>query len=262
MSQIRLTRHRHRKPPSSSRITRTQPAVEILERRQLLSANMDMWTNPSGGSWDVASNWSNGVPVSTDDVVIDVSGGTPTVTISANVETVNSITADDPLSITGGGLTVAADSTISGGLSMTGGSLEATGAGVSLIVDGATTISGASLYAEAGATLSLPNLATLANTSYPTLEATGTGSLLSLPSLTSIAVTGGSTNVEAFSGGDLEIPLVTQITGSVDLESNSATSILDVADLATFTGGTLDFSGGTLNVSGGTHQLPALTDAE
>ena len=134
--------------------------------------------------------------------------------------------------------------------------------GVSLSLPTITSAANASFEVSGGSSLTLAGLTSFTNTLYPTLEATGTGSLLSLPSLASIAVTGGGTNVEAFSGGDLEIPLVTQITGSVDLESNSATSILDVSDLATFTGGTLNFSGGTLNVSGGAHQLPALTDAE
>ncbi len=99
--------------------------MEILEHRQLLA--VDTWTNPSGGSWDAASNWSTGtVPGPADDVVINVSGATPTVTISSNVESVNSITASDPLVISGGGLTVAANSTISG-LSMSGGILNGSG---------------------------------------------------------------------------------------------------------------------------------------
>lgn len=111
----------------SSRLNRRLPVIEILELRRLLT--VDTWTNPSGGSWDVAGNWSNGVPGSTDDVVINLSGS-PTVTISTNVESAKSITASDPLSISGGGLTVAANSTISGGLAMTGGSLEANGSGI------------------------------------------------------------------------------------------------------------------------------------
>jgi hypothetical protein len=111
-------------PPPRRR--RRRPDFETLESRQLLST-VD-WISPTSGSWDVASNWSTGtVPGPGDDVVIDVSGASPTVTINSNVESVNSITADDPLVISGGGLTVAADSTISGGLSMTGGTLNGSG---------------------------------------------------------------------------------------------------------------------------------------
>jgi hypothetical protein len=80
-----------------------RPAVETLENRQLLST-VD-WISPSSGSWDVASNWStDAVPGSGDNVVINVPG--VTVTISSKVESVNSVTIDDPLDIAGGGLTV------------------------------------------------------------------------------------------------------------------------------------------------------------
>jgi hypothetical protein len=104
------------------------PTIELLEDRRLLSTVN--WTNPTSGSWDVASNWSTDtVPGPGDDVVIDYTGASPTVTIGSNVESVNSITADDPLVISGGGLTIAANSTISGGLTMTGGSLTANGSG-------------------------------------------------------------------------------------------------------------------------------------
>ena len=154
MSWSRTFRIRRGKSSSNLR-NRRRLAVEILEIRQLLAT--DTWTNPSGGSWDVASNWSNGVPSSTDDVVINLSGS-PTVTISSNVESVHSITATDPLVISGGGLEVAATSTISGGLTMTGGALTADGSMFTLTVTGTTTASGASLTAEGGATLSMPNL--------------------------------------------------------------------------------------------------------
>ena len=74
---------------------------------------------------------------------------------------------------------------------------------------------------------------------YLQLEATGAGSVLSLPNVTSIAETGAfnTANIEALTGGDVELPMVTQITGGVELESNSAASTLDVTDLTTFTGG-------------------------
>ena len=114
------------------------------------------------------------------------------------------------------------------------------------------TLSGLTIYTE-------PN-----EFSSSTLEATGTDSVLSLPKLTSIAVTAGydSTSIEALSGGDVELPLVTEITGAVNLETNSPASTLNISDVTTFTGGTLNFSGGTLTYNGGTNQLPALTDAD
>src|SRR6516162_6988140 len=91
--------------------------IEPLEPRQLLSSAQ--WTSATSGAWDVGSNWSTGqVPGSSDDVVIDVNSATPTVTIGSGDQSVHSLMASDPLSITGGSLTVAANSTISDGLTM------------------------------------------------------------------------------------------------------------------------------------------------
>ena len=108
---------------------RRRPVVEILESRLLLATAH--WINPASGSWDVPGNWDTGkVPGALDDAIINVSGASPTVTIGSNVETVRSITTQDPLVISGGGLTVTANSTIGGALTMTSGSLTATGSGV------------------------------------------------------------------------------------------------------------------------------------
>ena len=231
--------------------------MEVLESRQLLATVQ--WISTTSGSWDVGSNWSaDTVPGPGDDVVIDVSGASPTVTISSNVESVNSITAADPLVISGGGLTVAANSTISGGLSMTGGSLTASGSGVTLTVTGTTTVSGANLYAAGGATLSLPQVSSYTEPnalSSSTFEASGTGSVLSLPALTSIAETAGytTTNVNALSGGDVQLPSVTELTGSVAVESENASSSIDLSSLP-------DINGGSLTVTGqGTVLAPDLT---
>ena len=88
----------------------------------------DTWISTASGSWTVGSNWSTGaVPTASEAVVIDVSGATPTITISSGNQSVIYITASDPLSITGGSLTVTSTSAISGGLSMTGGALVASG---------------------------------------------------------------------------------------------------------------------------------------
>jgi hypothetical protein len=154
------------------------PLMEPLESRQLLATVS--WTSATSGSWDVPSNWSTDtIPGPGDNAVINVPG--VTVTISSNVESVKSITAADPLVISGGGLTVAANSTINNGLNMTGGSLTATGKGTSLIVTGTTTALGGSLYATAGAELSLPDLASYtvaSNFAMSTFEASGADSVL------------------------------------------------------------------------------------
>jgi len=283
-----------RKTLSPPRRHKRRPDFEALERRQLLST-ID-WTSKTSGSWDMASNWlitasgTHAVPGPNDDVIINVLGASPTVTIGSNVESVHSITADDPLVILGGGLTVAANSTISGGLSMTGGSLTASGSGISLTVTGTTTVSGASLFAEGGATLSLSEV-----TSYSggfgytdTLQATGTGSVLAMPELATIAedTTNGDswTQVQALAGASVELPALTQVgNGPVLLKSDGAGSQLNVSALTSFRGNvgyghasTLQPSNGgmildgsltaltqvTVPLSSGTLSLPLVTDAE
>ena len=155
MSRTSRARSRNRAHALRGRGKTRALGLERLEVRTLLTT--DVWIGTASGSWTDPTRWSLGaVPTPADAVVIDVSGASPTVTLSSGNQSVLSLTASDPLSITGGSLTVGATSTISGGLSMTGGSLEANGAGVALTVTGPTTVSGSSLYAVGGATLSLP----------------------------------------------------------------------------------------------------------
>ena len=91
---------------------------------------MDKWISPNSGDWNDPVNWSTGhVPGPADDAVINVSGASPTVTVDS-AESVHSLTAVDPLVISGATLDVAASSTISGPLTFNGGGLE---------VDGGTT---------------------------------------------------------------------------------------------------------------------------
>ena len=181
---------------SRSRSRASTPAIEALEIRQLLSTVN--WINTSSGSWDVAANWSTStVPGPSDDAVIDVSG--VTVSIDSGNQSVKSLTADDPLSITGGSLTVASNSMIGGGLEMTGGALTANGAGTLVTVTGTTTVATASLYAEGGAKLSLPDLTSYAGGGrLHHVHSAGirrAGSVLSFPALTSIT---GSTAFDRF----------------------------------------------------------------
>jgi RHS repeat-associated protein len=257
MSQIRSSRSRRGKT-FSSKVNRRRLVLEPLESRQLLATVT--WNNPSGGSWDDASNWSPTPFAAGDDVIINDLNPGAAVTISSTVESVNSITATGLLDISGGGLTAAASSTLSGGLTMTGGSLTANGSQISLTVTGTTTISGANLYAEGGATLGLQTLASYTQPNFETsstLQASGTGSTLSLPALTAMAETGEDSTalVEAPSGGDVEMPLLNQITGSIQLTSSSTDGTLDVPLLTTFAGGALIYSGGNL-------EMPALTDGD
>ena len=133
-------RHRHR------------PRFEILEDRQLLATVN--WISPTSGDWNVGSNWSTGqVPGTGDDVVINVSGASPTVTIDSGAQSVNSVTAADPLVVSGGSLTLAAASEIDGPLSLSGVANLTVNSGLTL--KGQTTMSGGTLDIDTGGTLTL-----------------------------------------------------------------------------------------------------------
>jgi hypothetical protein len=235
-------RTRRRKPGRKNRFGKL--AFDILEDRILLSTVR--WINPNGGNWDVAANWSGGVlPGPTDDVVI-TPGAAATVTIqSGDTISAHSLTTggNATLSITGGSLTIAANSTLAGTLTMTGGTLTATGSGVMVSASGTATVSAANLYAQNGATLSLPNLTGYTGTTAATttLEATGAGSTLSLAGVTSLTQpgSGSATYVEALAGGSVNLSAVQTIdTGPVRLVSDGAGSVLNLAQLSSLTGTT------------------------
>ncbi len=239
---------RHHRLFFRSRVARKarhcRPGLEGLENRQLLSTQDVSWTGKTSDSWDIATNWSpETVPVAGDDVTIDVPG--TTVTISSTVESVNSITTadSDSLVISGGGLTVAANSTISGGLAMTGGTLTADGLNTTLSVTGATTASGANLYAEGGATLNVSEL-----TSYQgsgTLEASGAGSTLDLTNLIDFVNNPLDAVVEADGSGTVNLTGLESLSAYVILRSRGQGSLLNVPLLESFSVG----SGSSVGVS-------------
>src|SRR6516162_9535841 len=83
--------------------------LEVLEDRILPSTVT--WINLAGGGWDTAGNWRddqgiNRLPGPNDDAVINVAGNV-TITHSQNVtDTIKSLTASDPLTLSGGTLNV------------------------------------------------------------------------------------------------------------------------------------------------------------
>ncbi len=134
---------------------------EQFEERVLPSVS---WVGSVSNNWNVAGNWSNdAVPTSTTDVSISTSAAATIVIVPAEVESINSLMLDsnDTLSITGGSLAIAANSTIAGNLSLTGGGTLTAAAG--LANSGTIAISAASTFTvdgsfsqSTGATLSLP----------------------------------------------------------------------------------------------------------
>ena len=214
--------------------------MEELEDRRLLT--VINWNGLGDGTtFTSGANWVGGVaPGSSDDAVINV-GGSPTITLSSNV-TVHSLSSNNNFSITGGNLTVDATSSVSATLTInSNGTLAASGSGTTFSASGATTVSNANLFAQSGATLSLPTLTSYSDsTNAYFLEATGAGSVLSLNGLTSLSSSGNQLIlVEGLSGGHVNMTSLASVTTSpVQFISTGTGSQVNVTALATFTGAT------------------------
>ena len=120
---VRTTEQRRnpRATGSSGRGKRTgyRPRVESLEDRTLLATIR--WINPAGGSWHEAGNWDLGrVPGTGDDVVIDAPGKYA-VDYSASFTSVQSLTSERAVFLTGGRLTVLNEVRATGSLQIQGG---------------------------------------------------------------------------------------------------------------------------------------------
>jgi hypothetical protein len=99
--------------------------LEALEDRTLLTTIT--WVNTQGGAWNVAGNWDlNRLPAAGDDVVIPALGSGVSVTHSTGIDTVQSVTSDANLILSGAStLQVTGNLQVSSGRALTfqGGTL-------------------------------------------------------------------------------------------------------------------------------------------
>ncbi|MDY7005119.1 MAG: hypothetical protein SWX82_14555, partial [Cyanobacteriota bacterium] len=212
------------------------------------------WTgNGDGSSWFDQANWENNtIPGSTDDAIINVESN-PTIQVDGSVN-VNSLNSSENLRVIGGALNITNGLTLASGVS-----LRADGATASVLVNGASNIDGASLFAANGGSISLPGL-----TNYESgderdtfIQADGTGSKINLSSLTSLP--GGGfiyhRNINSLNGGEVDLSGVTSIpSGATEIRANGSGSLVNLSNLNEFIDNANDASliestdGGTVNV--------------
>jgi hypothetical protein len=135
---------------------------------------------------------------------------------------------------------------------MTGGSLTASGSGVTFAANSTTTISNADLLASSGAALNLPHLTSYTCSAFHTLEATGGSSSLSMPLLTTLSTSGNQVlNVDALSGGHVTFATLASVTTSpIFFVSSGASSQIDISAITNFQSG-IATSASTIQLAGG-----------
>jgi hypothetical protein len=152
--------------------------VDQLECRDLPSTVT--WINPTGGYWSVGSNWSSGsTPAPGDDVIINQPGNI-TITHTQNVlDTINSLTLSDTLTLSGGSLNA---TTIQNSGTLVVGSGTSVGVGSYVQSGGQTLLQGGTIGAlrppdntalsfSGTSQVQVPNSASLNPTTQVTVEA-------------------------------------------------------------------------------------------
>ncbi|HVA45955.1 MAG TPA: hypothetical protein VNH11_06170 [Pirellulales bacterium] len=257
------------------------------------------------GNWDKAANWLdstgiNRVPGSKDIVGIGTTTPVTIVIKPGETEQILSLGTEsvDTLSIDGGTLMVTSGtSTLGGPLSMTGGLLSCIptlkGIGASLTANGPTTVKDASLSAQGGGLISLPNLTSFdsdfssfqADGVMPEFQANGTitkgpPSVLDVSALTSFTQKG-PWAIDATDGGTVKLGGLTSLTSTIGisiedlrhgtLDDGKVTTLSGVtaeldgtdpdvaASWTSFTAGSLTIYGNSL---GSGYNLPGLTDVD
>jgi hypothetical protein len=156
-SAFGLDRRGQRRPRrTQDRVTRKSRRLlhlEALENR--IAPATVSWINAGGGDWDTASNWRddqgiNRLPGPNDDAVINVAGNV-TITHSQGVtDTIKSLTASDPVILSGGTLRVASSLSDTSAMTLSGGTLAgaSVASGTVLNVNSNSTLDGVTLSGD------------------------------------------------------------------------------------------------------------------
>ncbi len=248
------------------------------------NVHANSWNVNANGTWTTPGNWSTGLPISTDDVIINQPGNI-TVTLSTGTQTIQSLLLNNNLTISS---TLAFSSTgnktlqANGSLTLNGGTLQnatlSIGAAGSASILGSTTLdtvtlaSNLTLNGGSGGLLNLKNGLTLSNSTL-FLNGNGNSATLQLLNNQTIGGTGSiesdgtaALNVGFISGTSLTLGSnITAHTGTASLSFSLGTLInqgvissqtsgksVNIGTSTSFTNtGTLQtLNGGTISISG------------
>ena len=223
------------------------------------------WTADSDGLWHVASNWDSNpaLPGPADDVTIDRSSVTITVTHSTGTDSINSLNCQEGFVLSGGTLSVASDSSLSGSTTVSSSGI--------LTGSGLVTFNGPATWS--GGTMSGAGVKRVAAGKTLAINAGGNGHLYldgtTLQNQGTISYTGNSYQLYSKNGAILE----NQTSGLVDLQNDwtflslssgtqptinnagifrkSAGTGISITPAALNNTGTVDVQTGTLSLEGG-----------
>ena len=242
---------------------RNRLSLEMLEPRVVLS--VVTWSTaaaPTGGDWDVASNWvGNKVPGASDTAVIKgLTGGSIVYLNSGGADTVNSLTTDSSatLKIISGSLSfgVASSSTLGGPVSvLTGASLKVGAAANVQIAAGQTLAVDGTLNFGSG------DIVTLNSACCPTTQAILVNGTLTAASTTFNG--GGGSTVTVNSGGIItptgstfNIPISVPYTDVPSLAGNVSFNQVLISNATLLNGTTLNLNSLGTNTANFSYVLP------
>jgi hypothetical protein len=124
------------------RHTYYRPLLQELEQRTLPSTNI--WTGAVSDLWNIAGNWTNGIPVAGQDVSISSATNTPVI-LSGSAANIDSLTSSESVNLEGTTLTLTGGGSVTtGGLTLTNSAaLTITGGGdISVTTNNQSFVSG------------------------------------------------------------------------------------------------------------------------
>ena len=202
-----------------------------------LAAAPVAWTGAAGdNSWHTPANWSGGfVPVSTNDVVINVAGN-PTIAHTTGTTTVRSIQCDEACLLAGGAILVTSGATaVNGPTTFTSaGSFSVDGAGATVTVNGPLLRAQSNLTARRGSRINLPTLTSLVMTNDGLLfSAYDAGTVLDLSHVTNLVIYPNvQFQVYAYSGATVDLHQLANPSGGFYAYATGAGSRIDLAGFA------------------------------
>ncbi len=237
-----------------------RPTLESLEERVVLDAVV--WHEATSGNWNVAANWLDTttggakVPTSADQVSINETGVTVTVSGSENADTLTTA-GGTVLDVTAGSLTLAGTSTLSGNLDLSGGTFTTdavmTLAGASTwtggVLDGTGSVTNTGTLSLAGTSATSPLALGVRFDNAGTITQTGAGSLGIVSGTTFTNQEGGVYDLESNAG-------MTSLPGPGDgaqfLNAGTFQKTAGTGPSTVATGVTFEHAEGTVDVETGT----------